>query len=129
MATAIHRYLIKHDYIDDGNRITDAYHEAKAQGTLAELPPLVAAYAAQVFQLIDGVFSDDPEKNPHAVLYSQLSYEDVLRQNLRVMDTEAIAKCKQYEMPIMVFNFRKEGNIEKAVTGERVGTLISTVSR
>jgi uridylate kinase len=74
---------------------------------------------------VDGVFSDDPEKNPHAVLYSQLSYEDVLRQNLRVMDVEAIAKCRQYEMPIMVFNFRKEGNIEKAVKGERVGTLIS----
>jgi uridylate kinase len=74
---------------------------------------------------VDGVFSDDPEKNPHAVLYSQLCYEDVLRQNLRVMDVEAIAKCRQYEMPIMVFNFRKEGNIEKAVKGERVGTLIS----
>ncbi len=74
---------------------------------------------------VDGVFSDDPEKNPHAVLYSQLCYEDVLRQNLRVMDVEAIAKCRQYEMPIMVFNFRKEGNIEKAVNGERVGTLIS----
>src|SRR5580700_8060660 len=75
---------------------------------------------------VDGVFSDDPEKNPHAVLYSQLSYEDVLRQNLRVMDGEAIAKCRQYELPIMVFNFRKEGNIEKAVMGETVGTLIHT---
>ena len=73
---------------------------------------------------VDGVFSDDPEKNPHAVLYSQLSYEDVLRQNLRVMDSEAITKCRQYEMPIMVFNFRKEGNIEQAVRGRRVGTLI-----
>ena len=78
---------------------------------------------------VDGVFSDDPEKNPHAVLYSQLSYEDVLRQNLRVMDTEAIAKCRQYEMPIMVFNFRKEGNIEKAVMGERVGTLIQAAGK
>jgi uridylate kinase len=73
---------------------------------------------------VDGVFSDDPEKNPHAVLYSQLSYEDVLRQKLRVMDPEAIAKCMQYELPILVFNFRKEGNIEQAVLGERVGTLI-----
>jgi uridylate kinase len=73
---------------------------------------------------VDGVFSDDPEKNPHAVLYSQLSYEDVLRQNLRVMDPEAITKCMQYRMPIMVFNFRKDGNIEAAVRGDRVGTLI-----
>jgi len=73
---------------------------------------------------VDGVFSDDPEKNPHAVLYSELSYEDVRRQNLRVMDSEAVTKCQEYEMPIMVFNFRRPGNIERAVLGERVGTLI-----
>jgi uridylate kinase len=73
---------------------------------------------------VDGVFSDDPEKNPHAVLYSQLSYEDVLHRNLRVMDPEAVTKCLQYQLPILVFNFRKEGNIEQAVLGERVGTLI-----
>ena len=73
---------------------------------------------------VDGVFSDDPEKNPHAVLYGELSYEDVQRQKLRVMDQEAIAKCSEYKMPIMVFNFRKEGAIERAVKGERVGTLV-----
>ncbi len=73
---------------------------------------------------VDGVFSDDPEKNPHAVLYGELSYEEVRRQNLRVMDPEAITKCMEYDMPILVFNFRREGNIEKAVLGERVGTLI-----
>ena len=73
---------------------------------------------------VDGVFSDDPEKNPHAVLYSELSYDDVRRQNLRVMDHEAITKCAEYNMPILVFNFRKDGNIEDAVLGQRVGTLI-----
>jgi uridylate kinase len=73
---------------------------------------------------VDGVFSDDPEKNPHAVLYGELSYDDVRRQNLRVMDQEAVTKCAQYKLPILVFNFRKPGNIERAVLGERVGTLI-----
>lgn len=73
---------------------------------------------------VDGVFSDDPERNPHAVLYSELTYEDVRRQNLRVMDQEAITKCAQYNLPILVFNFKKEGNIERAIRGERVGTLI-----
>ena len=73
---------------------------------------------------VDGVFSDDPEKNPHAVLYSELSYEDVQHRNLRVMDLEAITKCAQHDLPIMVFNFRKQGNLERAVMGERVGTLI-----
>jgi uridylate kinase len=74
---------------------------------------------------VDGVFSDDPEKNPHAVLYSELSYDDYLRQNLRVMDHEAVTKCAQYGLPIRVFNFRKPGNIRRAVQGERIGTLIA----
>ena len=74
---------------------------------------------------VDGVYSDDPEKNPHAVLYDELSYADVLRQNLRVMDQEAITKCKDHAMPIMVFNFRKEGNLERALGGERIGTWIN----
>jgi uridylate kinase len=74
---------------------------------------------------VDGVFSDDPEKNPHAVLYSELTYEDVRRQNLRVMDHEAITKCMGYDMPIMVFNYKKDGAIERAVRGDRVGTLIT----
>lgn len=73
---------------------------------------------------VDGVYSDDPEKNPHAVLYSELSYNDVQQKNLRVMDSEAITKCMEYEMPIRVFNFRIDGNIERAVRGERVGTLV-----
>ena len=73
---------------------------------------------------VDGIYSEDPEKNPHAIFYSELTYDDVHHQNLKVMDQEAIAKCKQYEMPIRVFNFRTEGNIERAVRGERVGTLV-----
>ncbi len=73
---------------------------------------------------VDGVFSADPEKNPHAVLYGELSYDDVRRQNLRVMDHESITKCMEYNIPILVFNFRQEGNIERAVRGERVGTMV-----
>ncbi len=73
---------------------------------------------------VDGVYSDDPEKNPHAVFYGELTYDDVRRQNLRVMDHEAITKCMEYRLPIRVFNFRKGGNIARAVGGERVGTLV-----
>src|SRR5262245_6029730 len=75
---------------------------------------------------VDGVYSDDPEKNPHAMLYSELTYGQVREQNLRVMDPTAIAQCMEHDMPIVVFNFKKEGNIERAVCGERVGTLISS---
>lgn len=75
---------------------------------------------------VDGVYSDDPEKNPHAVLYRHLSYQQVREQNLRVMDATAITQCMEHDMPILVFNYKKEGNIERAVLGEQVGTLITS---
>ncbi len=77
---------------------------------------------------VDGVYSDDPEKNPHAVLYSQLTYQQVLQQRLRVMDPTAIAQCMEHALPIMVFNFHKPGNIVRAVRGERVGTLVHSAA-
>jgi uridylate kinase len=61
---------------------------------------------------------------PHAVLYRELSYHAVREQNLRVMDPTAIAQCMEHDMPILVFNYKKERNIERAVNGERVGTII-----
>ena len=74
---------------------------------------------------VDGVYSDDPEKNPHAVRYNSLSYGEVLEKNLRVMDQTAIAHCMEHQMPLLVFNYKKQGNICRAVAGETVGTLIS----
>lgn len=73
---------------------------------------------------VDGVYTDDPEKNPHAVLYRELTYATVLERNLRVMDSTAITHSKEHDLPILVFNFQKEGNIHRAVLGEKVGTLI-----
>ncbi len=75
---------------------------------------------------VDGVYSDDPEKNPHAIFYESLDYNTVREKNLRVMDSTAITHCMEHEMPIMVFNFQKPGNIQKAVSGEKVGTIISS---
>ncbi len=74
---------------------------------------------------VDGVYSDDPEKNPHAVLYAELDYTTLLENNLRVMDQTAITHCMEHALPVLVFNYLKEGNIQRAVLGERVGTLIS----
>jgi len=73
---------------------------------------------------VDGVYSDDPEKNPDAVLYEKLSYADVLKKNLRVMDHAAITLCRDNNIPIIVLNIFKEDNIARAVCGEQVGTLI-----
>lgn len=74
---------------------------------------------------VDGVYSEDPEKNPHAVLYSELEFRTCIEKNLRVMDSTAISHCMEHNMPLMVFNFRKDGNIIKAVLGEKVGTIVS----
>lgn len=75
---------------------------------------------------VDGVYSDDPEKNPHAVLYPYLTYQAVLEQNLQVMDSTAIAQCMEHCMPVLVFNYRREGNILRAIRGEKVGTRIDS---
>ncbi|MDA7901537.1 UMP kinase [bacterium] len=74
---------------------------------------------------VDGVYSEDPEKNPHAMLYSELEFQTCIEKNLRVMDSTAISHCMEHNMPLMVFNFRKDGNIIKAVLGEKVGTIVS----
>lgn len=75
---------------------------------------------------VEGVYSEDPERNPHAVFYTELDYNAVRERNLRVMDSTAIAHCMEHNMPILVFNFRKEGNILRAIRGERVGTRIAS---
>ncbi len=73
---------------------------------------------------VDGVYSADPEQNPHAVRYENLTYNQVMREGLRVMDMSAISLCQEGNMPILVFNFKREGNIERAVAGEPIGTLV-----
>src|SRR5580704_834107 len=73
---------------------------------------------------VDGVFSEDPEINPHAVRYEKLTYAQVLRDNLQVMDMAAISLCREGKMPILVFNYTRPGNIERAVAGHPVGTLV-----
>lgn len=75
---------------------------------------------------VDGVFSDDPETNPHAVLYDHLTFGQVRDKNLRVMDSTAIAHCMEHDLPILVFNYRTDGNIERAVRGETLGTRVDS---
>ena len=76
---------------------------------------------------VEGVYSDDPKKNASAELFEKLSYNDVLNKNLRIMDHAAISLCRDNNIPIIVLNIFKVGNIAKAVCGQQVGTLISPV--
>jgi len=72
----------------------------------------------------DGVYNDDPNKNKNAVKYSRLSYNDIIRNNLNVMDQTAIAMCKDNGLDLIVFSMNEKGNIIKAVLGENIGTIV-----
>jgi len=74
---------------------------------------------------VDGVYDKDPMKYPDAKFYDHINYDDVLKNNLRIMDHPAISLCKENNIPIIVLNIFKNDNIIKAVKGEKVGTLIS----
>jgi uridylate kinase len=74
---------------------------------------------------VDGVYTADPELNPHAVRYDRLTFAQVIRDNLRVMDMAAFDMCRDAKLPILVFNFKREGNIERAIAGHPIGTLVS----
>jgi len=78
---------------------------------------------------VDGVYSDDPNKNPQAKRYEQLSYDDVVHQGLKIMDVAAISLCKDSHIPVVVFNLKREGNIRRVVEGEAIGTLIGDLKR
>ncbi len=73
---------------------------------------------------VDGVYDSDPHINPNARRYQTLTYAHVLNQDLRVMDSTAIALCKENNIPIMVFDLTVSGNIYRAVMGESIGTLV-----
>lgn len=74
---------------------------------------------------VDGVYTADPEKDPTAEKFDVITYDEVLRRNLKVMDITATALCKENNMPIYVFDMDTEGNLMKMLRGENVGTLVN----
>ncbi|WP_007024106.1 UMP kinase [Saccharomonospora iraqiensis] len=75
---------------------------------------------------VDGVFNADPKNDPDAMLFDQIRHREVIEQGLKVADATAFSLCMDNNMPIIVFNLLTEGNIARAVSGERIGTLVST---
>jgi len=73
---------------------------------------------------VDGVYSDDPERNPQATRFDHLTYADVVQQDLKIIDMAAISLCRESRIPIVVFNLKREGNIRKVIAGEPIGTRI-----
>jgi uridylate kinase len=85
----------------------------------------VGAQAVLMAKQVDGVYDDDPRKNPDAVKFDSLTYGEVLERRLKVADATAISLCMDNRLPIVVFDLMTEGNIARAVRGEKIGTLVS----
>ena len=74
---------------------------------------------------VDGVYSSDPNQDSDAVKFDELSYDEAIRRNLKVIDGPALALCQENNLPLIVFDMGKEENIKRAVAGEKVGTLVT----
>jgi uridylate kinase len=75
---------------------------------------------------VDGVYTADPKTTPDAKMFEHITHREVLEQGLAVADATAFSLCMDNNMPIIVFNLLTEGNIARAVRGERIGTVVST---
>lgn len=75
---------------------------------------------------VDGVYDDDPRKNPDAKKFHDITFEQVIRQGLKVMDPAAVSLCHENNIPIVVFDFAKPGSIERIVLGDKIGTFVGT---
>jgi uridylate kinase len=74
---------------------------------------------------VDGVYTADPEKDPKAVKFDTISFEEVIKRRLKVMDSTAFTMCSENNMPVVVFDMNKPGNLSKLVDGKTIGTLVS----
>jgi uridylate kinase len=74
---------------------------------------------------VDGIYTADPKTTPTATKFHQISYSDILRLNLRVMDTTAVSLCRDNNMPMMVFSMKEAGNIVRVIQGEPLGSLVT----
>ena len=117
------------DYLKDGKIVIFAGgtgHPYFSTDTAAALRASeVNAEVILVAKTIDGVYSADPKIDPSATKYDEITYVEVLEKNLKVMDQTAISLCRDNNMPLIVFKMNEYGNILKAVTGQKVGTLVT----
>lgn len=74
---------------------------------------------------VDGIYTADPEKDPKAIKFDEITYDEVIQRGLKVMDLTATAMAKENHLPIYVFNMDKVGNLEKVINGEKIGTLVT----
>lgn len=73
---------------------------------------------------VNGVYTADPEKDPHARRYDELTFDEAIQKKLNVMDMTAFAMCRDNNLPVYVFNMNEKGNLLKFISGEKIGTLV-----
>jgi uridylate kinase len=88
----------------------------------------IRAQVLLMAKAVDGVYDDDPKKNPDAVRFDRLTYSEVLARGLKVADATAISLCMDNGLPIVVFDLLTEGNIARAVRGDKIGTVVSAAT-
>jgi uridylate kinase len=97
--------------------------------TAAQRALEIGAQVVLMAKSVDGVYDSDPKTNPDAVRFDTLDYDEVLARDLKFADATAISLCRDNAMPILVFNLLEDGNIRRAVHGEKIGTMVSAGAR
>ena len=73
---------------------------------------------------VDGIYTADPEKDPTAIKFDSISFDEIYKRNLRIMDLTATTMCNENNLPILVFNMDEKGNLQKVIAGENIGTVV-----
>lgn len=116
------RHLEKHRIVIFGAGTGNPYFTTDTAGSLRAIE--IQADVILKGTRVNGVYTADPEKDPHAVKYDTISFKECIDKHLKIMDMTAFTLCMENNLPIIVFDMNQEGNLKRLVCGEKVGTLV-----
>ncbi|MCD8539867.1 MAG: uridine monophosphate kinase, partial [Leadbetterella sp.] len=117
------RHLEKGRVVIFGAGTGNPYFSTDSGGALRAIE--IGAHILLKGTSVDGVYNDDPRKNPEAVKFDNIGFDEVIATGLKVMDMTAFTLCKENKLPIIVFDMNQPGNLLKVVKGEAIGTLVN----
>src|SRR5690606_41870554 len=117
-----HRHLEKVRLVIFGADTGNTHYTTAPAGSLRDIE--IKADVILKDTRVDGIYTADPEKDTTATRFTTITFQECLTHNLRVMDMTAFTLCMENNLPIIVFDMNKEGNLRRVVTGEKVGTLV-----
>lgn len=116
------RHLEKHRVVIFGAGTGNPYFTTDTAGSLRAIE--IEADVILKGTRVNGIYTADPEKDPNAVKYDNISFKECIDKNLKIMDMTAFTLCMENKLPIIVFDMNEEGNLKRLVCGEKVGTLV-----